>query len=63
MKQLDTLNKEISEVEELMRELDQKYVTAMNEKMKLQVETEIMLRRLNAADKLISGLSSEYARY
>jgi dynein heavy chain len=63
MKQLDTLNKEISEVKELMRELDQKYVTAMNEKMKLQVETQIMLRRLNAANKLISGLSSEHARY
>lgn len=42
--------------------LRDKYQTAIGEKQKLQEEAELMERRLIAADKLISGLSSENVR-
>ena len=42
--------------------MSQKYDEAMLEKAKLQEEADLMERRAIAADKLISGLSSEGAR-
>lgn len=48
---------------ETLKELNDKYSTAMNERMIIQEEKDIMERRLIAADKLIDGLSSENERW
>jgi hypothetical protein len=50
-------------LEDALNALGLKYDNAMRERQILQEETDIMQRRLIAADKLISGLSSENARY
>ncbi|KAF2892470.1 hypothetical protein ILUMI_13689 [Ignelater luminosus] len=60
---LDKLNKEIAKLEDDLAKLNEKYEVAMKRKQELQEETDIMMRRLIAADKLISGLSSEQARW
>ena len=56
------MNQEIKKIEAVLHDLNEKYVVAMTERQALQEETEIMQRRLIAADKLIKGLSSEYTR-
>ena len=53
---------ETNRIEEQLRILSEKYDSAMLEKAKLQEEADLMERRAIAADKLISGLSSEGAR-
>ncbi|XP_056647538.1 dynein axonemal heavy chain 10 [Diorhabda sublineata] len=60
---LDKLNKEIQKLEEKLNQLNERYATAMRRRMELQEETDLMMRRLEAADKLINGLSSEQARW
>lgn len=59
---MDNLNEEISKIEAVLHDLNEKYFIAMTERQVLQEETEIMQRRLIAADKLIKGLGSEYTR-
>ena len=59
---LEKITNEVNSLEKQLDELGRKYEEAMAEKQKLQEETEIMERRLVAADKLISGLSSENVR-
>ncbi|XP_049816413.1 dynein axonemal heavy chain 10 [Schistocerca nitens] len=60
---LDRLTKEIQKFEEMLNKLGQKYSDAMQDRQILQEETDIMQRRLIAADKLISGLGSENIRW
>ncbi|KAJ8934457.1 hypothetical protein NQ314_013332 [Rhamnusium bicolor] len=60
---LDKLYSDIAKIEEDLNKLNQKYESAMRRRQELQEETDIMMRRLEAADKLISGLSSEQARW
>ena len=60
---LDKINKEVANLEKVLKELSEKYEAAMTEKQELQEEVEIMERRLIAADKLISGLGSENTRH
>jgi len=50
-------------LEKTIRELNAKYNVAMTERQSLQDETDLLQRRLSAADKLISGLSSENERW
>ncbi|XP_075218664.1 uncharacterized protein LOC142323210 [Lycorma delicatula] len=57
-KYLDNINKELQRIENTLKDLNDSYVEAMRERQILQEETEIMQRRLIAADKLITGLSS-----
>ena len=59
---LEKITNEVGSLEKQLNDLGKKYEEAMAEKQKLQEETEIMERRLIAADKLISGLSSENVR-
>ncbi|KAH1015210.1 dynein axonemal heavy chain 10 [Dendroctonus ponderosae] len=60
---LEKLYSEIGKLEEDLDKLNQKYANAMKTRQELQEETDIMMRRLEAADKLISGLSSEKIRW
>ncbi|KAJ8924399.1 hypothetical protein NQ315_007195, partial [Exocentrus adspersus] len=60
---LDKLYNEITQLEDDLNKLNEKYTAAMKRRQELQEETDIMMRRLEAADKLISGLSSEQARW
>lgn len=62
-KSLEKLYNEIQKLEDDLAKLNQKYEVAMKRKQELQEETDIMMRRLAAADKLISGLGSEQARW
>ncbi|XP_075236330.1 dynein axonemal heavy chain 10-like [Lycorma delicatula] len=62
-KYLDNINKELQRIENTLKGLNDSYVEAMREHQILQEETEIMQRRLIAADKLITGLSSENKRW
>lgn len=55
--------KELDKLEKQLTKLNSEYETAMAEKQRLQDETELLQRRLVAADKLIGGLSSEYVRW
>ena len=57
------IEKEVKNLEDELKALNDKYEAAMSEKAALQQEAEIMERRLIAADKLISGLGSEKIRY
>lgn len=50
-------------MEKTIRELNAKYNVAVIERQSLQDETDLLQRRLSAADKLISGLSSENERW
>lgn len=60
---LEKLYAEIAKLEDDLAKLNEKYAIAMKRRQELQEETDIMMRRLEAADKLISGLSSEQARW
>ncbi|KPJ14719.1 Dynein heavy chain 10, axonemal [Papilio machaon] len=60
---LASLNREIDRLQRTLDGLNQRYDTAMLRRQELQEETDIMMRRLVAADKLMSGLSSEQKRW
>nr|XP_046467282.1 dynein axonemal heavy chain 10 [Neodiprion pinetum] len=62
-KALEKEEKELKRIEKQLEELNAKYDVAMVERQRLQEETDILQRRLLAADKLISGLSSENVRW
>ncbi|CAH8587314.1 unnamed protein product [Heterobilharzia americana] len=62
-KDLNRINTELSNLESELISLNRRYEEAMSERLKLQEETDIMERRLVAADKLITGLSSEEIRW
>ncbi|KAG5320172.1 DYH10 protein, partial [Pseudoatta argentina] len=55
--------RELKRLEEVIKELNEKYDVAMTKRQSLQDETDLLERRLSAADKLISGLSSENERW
>lgn len=61
-KELELIQGELSDIQKELQALGEKYQDAITEKQQLQEEAEIMERRLIAADKLISGLSSENER-
>ncbi|XP_059059014.1 dynein axonemal heavy chain 10 [Achroia grisella] len=60
---LSSLNREIDRLQHTLDGLNNRYETAMLRRQELQEETDIMMRRLVAADKLMSGLSSEQKRW
>ncbi|CAH1165598.1 unnamed protein product [Phyllotreta striolata] len=60
---LERLQNEIKNLEKKLDDLNAKYTAAMIRRKELQEETELMLKRSIAADKLINGLSSEQARW
>lgn len=60
---LEREERELKRLEKTVQELNEKYNIAMIERQKLQDETDLLQRRLLAADKLISGLSSETERW
>ncbi|XP_014779882.1 dynein axonemal heavy chain 10 isoform X2 [Octopus bimaculoides] len=62
-KDLEKINREVAALEAKLKELAQNYEHAIYERQKLQEEADLMERRLIAADKLISGLSSENERW
>uniref|UniRef100_A0A8C2U8V4 Dynein axonemal heavy chain 10 n=1 Tax=Coturnix japonica TaxID=93934 RepID=A0A8C2U8V4_COTJA len=62
-RELDKINAELTRIQEELKALGDKYQEAIREKQQLQEEAEIMQRRLEAADKLINGLSSENERW
>lgn len=61
-RELEKIQKELTSIEEELGQLSVQYEEAMTEKKALQEEADLMERRLTAASKLISGLSSEKAR-
>lgn len=61
-RELEKIQKELTSIEEELGQLSIQYEEAMAEKKALQEEADLMERRLVAASKLISGLSSEKAR-
>lgn len=61
-RELEKIQRELSSIEEELARLSKQYEEAMTEKRALQEEADIMERRLVAASKLISGLSSEKSR-
>ncbi|XP_072207474.1 dynein axonemal heavy chain 10 [Excalfactoria chinensis] len=62
-RELEKINSELTRIQEELKALGDKYQEAIREKQQLQEEAEIMQRRLEAADKLINGLSSENERW
>ncbi|XP_076621651.1 dynein heavy chain at 89D [Colletes latitarsis] len=62
-KALEREERELRRIEKAIGELNAKYENAMTERQKLQEETDLLQRRLIAADKLINGLSSETDRW
>ncbi|XP_011874224.1 PREDICTED: dynein heavy chain 10, axonemal [Vollenhovia emeryi] len=60
---LEREERELKRLETTIQELNAKYNVAMAERQNLQDETDLLQRRLMAADKLISGLSSENERW
>ncbi|XP_050455387.1 dynein axonemal heavy chain 10 [Cataglyphis hispanica] len=60
---LEKEERELKRLEKTIEELNAKYDIAMTKRQKLQDETDLLQRRLLAADKLISGLSSENERW
>ncbi|XP_015260407.1 PREDICTED: dynein heavy chain 10, axonemal [Cyprinodon variegatus] len=62
-KDLGCIQNELSSIQAELQALEEKYKAAIKEKHILQGEAEVMERRLTAADKLISGLSSENKRW
>lgn len=60
---LEKEERELERLENTIKELNTKYDVAMTERQNLQDETDLLQRRLSAADKLISGLSSENERW
>ncbi|TWW60421.1 Dynein heavy chain 10, axonemal [Takifugu flavidus] len=61
--ELERIQSELSSIQAELKALGDRYQTAITEKQQLQEEAELMERRLIAADKLISGLSSENERW
>ncbi|GAB1598225.1 dynein axonemal heavy chain 10 isoform X2 [Argonauta hians] len=62
-KDLEKINRELAILEENLKLLASNYENATYERQLLQEEADLMERRLIAADKLISGLSSENDRW
>jgi len=62
-RELEKINGELTKLETELSRLNARYEAAMLEKQTLEEETEIMERRLLAADKLIGGLGSENERW
>uniref|UniRef100_A0A4W6GCG3 Dynein axonemal heavy chain 10 n=1 Tax=Lates calcarifer TaxID=8187 RepID=A0A4W6GCG3_LATCA len=62
-RELERIQSELSNIQKELQALGEKYQAAIAEKQLLQEEAELMERRLIAADKLISGLSSENERW
>ncbi|NXD07257.1 DYH10 protein, partial [Nothocercus nigrocapillus] len=62
-RELEKIQAELAKIQDELKALGRKYEEAIAEKQQLQEEAEIMQRRLNAADKLISGLGSENERW
>lgn len=60
---LEKEERELKRLEKTIEELNAKYDIAMIERQNLQDETDLLQRRLLAADKLISGLSYENERW
>lgn len=60
---LEKEENELNRIEKELEGLNAKYDRAMGDRQKLQEETDLLQRRLIAADKLIGGLSSENARW
>lgn len=56
------IDDEITELDAKLKTLNDRYEKASYDQRILQEETDIMERRLIAADKLISGLGSENTR-
>lgn len=63
VKMLNKLNNEIRSLETDLFDLNKKYADSMKEKQMLQEMLDQAERRLSAADKLITGLSSEKKRW
>ncbi|XP_071619148.1 dynein axonemal heavy chain 10 isoform X2 [Heliangelus exortis] len=63
MRVLEKIKAELAAIQAELKALGDKYQEAIREKQQLQEEAEIMQRRLEAADKLISGLGSENERW
>ncbi|XP_060895064.1 dynein axonemal heavy chain 10 [Labrus mixtus] len=61
--EFEGIQSELSNIQKELQTLGAKYQAALTEKDMLQEEAELMERRLIAADKLISGLSSENERW
>lgn len=61
--ELESIQNELISIQTELKALGDKYQTAITEKQQLQEEAELMEKRLIAADKLISGLSSENERW
>lgn len=61
-RELECIQNELNNIQKELQTLSEKYQAAICEKQQLQEEAEVMERRLIAADKLISGLSSENER-
>ncbi|KAJ1617774.1 dynein heavy chain and region D6 of dynein motor-domain-containing protein [Pavlovales sp. CCMP2436] len=62
-KDLAKIKKDVIELEELLRDLGDKYETGTAEEQELTAKAETMERQLIAASKLISGLGSERERW
>ncbi|XP_063753564.1 dynein axonemal heavy chain 10 [Eleginops maclovinus] len=62
-RELERIQSELNDIQKELQALGDKYQAAIEEKQMLQEEAELMERRLIAADKLISGLSSENERW
>ncbi|XP_037633762.1 dynein heavy chain 10, axonemal [Sebastes umbrosus] len=62
-RELERIQSELNDLQTELQALGAKYQAAIEEKQLLQEEAELMERRLIAADKLISGLSSENERW
>ncbi|XP_028981786.1 dynein heavy chain 10, axonemal [Diachasma alloeum] len=62
-KALEKELKELQKIEKQLKELNAKYEIALADRLALQEETDLLERRLVAADKLIGGLSSENVRW
>lgn len=62
-RELERIQSELDDIQKELQALGKKYQAAIVEKQLLQEEAELMERRLIAADKLISGLSSENERW
>ncbi|CAL9696600.1 unnamed protein product [Knipowitschia caucasica] len=62
-RELEQIQQELGVLQQEIQALRDKYQAAIEENQLLQEEAELMERRLIAADKLISGLSSENVRW
>ncbi|XP_068013204.1 dynein axonemal heavy chain 10, partial [Melanerpes formicivorus] len=62
-RELEKIKTELATIQEELKALGNKYDEARREEQQLLEEAKIMKRRLDAADKLISGLRSENERW